>query len=170
MLITRKILLFTGVSLALSVCLAFPSLSHEKKHHKADKGMTDHMKEMYALKNEVPEEYRIMDRTPVTPAEESLQQGQVLYKKSCAFCHGKTGDGKGSAAAAMPTPPANFLDKKHSAIYGPGEKYWIIGNGSGKTGMPGFPKIAPLDRWHLVNYILHLQREGSTKEKESGHH
>jgi hypothetical protein len=36
------------------------------------------------------------------------------------------------AAYVLKTPPANFLDHKHSAIYGPGEKYWIIGNGTGK--------------------------------------
>lgn len=59
----------------------------------------------------------------------------------------------------MKTPPANFLEKKHSAIYGPGEKYWIIGNGTGKTGMPAFSQLTPVQRWHLVNYIIHLQEE-----------
>lgn len=144
--------------------------AHGKEKHQADKGMSDHMKEMYALKDKIPGEYRIMERTPIVPDEESLQQGQKLYEQSCVVCHGKAGDGKGPAAAAMSTPPANFLDKKHSAIYGPGEKYWIIGNGSGKTGMPEFPKIDSIDRWHLVNYILHLQQEGATETKEHGHH
>lgn len=144
--------------------------AHGKEKLPADKVMSGHMKEMYALKDTIPEEYRIMVRTPILPDEESLQRGQKLYEQSCVVCHGTAGDGKGPAAAAMSTPPANFLDKKHSAIYGPGEKYWIIGNGSGKTGMPEFPKIDSIDRWHLVNYILHLQQEGATETKEHGHH
>ena len=156
--------------LILIFFFASTGLAHEKKHHQADKGMSAHMKEMYALKDKIPEEYRIMERTPIVPDEESLQQGQKLYEQSCTVCHGKAGDGKGPAAAAMSTPPANFLDKKHSAIYGPGEKYWIIGTGSGKTGMPGFPKIDSIDRWHLVNYILHLQQEGAAETKEHGQH
>lgn len=144
--------------------------AHGKEKHQAKKEMSDHMKEMYALKGEIPEEYRIMERTPVIPKKKSLQQGKALFEKSCVVCHGEAGDGKGPAAETMSTPPANFLDKKHSAIYGPGEKYWIIGNGSGKTGMPEFPQIDLINRWHLVNYILHLQREGAAETKEHGHH
>jgi cytochrome c553 len=144
--------------------------AHGKEKHPADKGMSDHMKEMYALRDKIPEEYRIMERTPIVPDEESLQQGQKLFEQSCVVCHGKAGDGKGPVAAAMSTPPANFLDKKHSAIYGPGEKYLIIGNGSGKTGMPEFRQIDSIDRWHLVNYILHLQQEGAAETKVHGQH
>lgn len=157
---------------ALLLCIVIGQVvfAHETEKHQADQGMSSHMKEMYALKDAIPEEYRIMERTPIIPDEKSLQQGQNLFEQSCAVCHGKSGDGKGPAAAAMSTPPANFLDKKHSAIYGAGEKYWIIGNGSGKTGMPGFPQINPVDRWHLVNYILHLQQDSTTKPMEHGHH
>lgn len=144
--------------------------AHGKEKHQTDTRMSEHMKEMYALKDKIPEEYRIMERTPIIPSEISLEQGQTIYEQNCLVCHGEVGDGKGPAAAAMPTPPANFLDKKHSAIYGPGEKYWIIGNGSGKTGMPGFPQIEPIDRWHLVNYILHLQQNSTAETMEHGHH
>jgi len=60
----------------------------------------------------------------------------------------------------MEPAPANFLDLDHSGIYGPGEKYWIIGTGSGKTGMPGFgQELSPQDRWDLVNHIYRLQQE-----------
>ncbi|MDT8440935.1 MAG: c-type cytochrome [Desulfuromonadales bacterium] len=158
------------VVLFLSAVSIQAASANGKDHHHADKGMSQHMKEMYALKDKIPEEYRIMERTPVIPSEKSLQQGKDLFEQSCVVCHGEAGDGKGPAAGAMPTPPANFLDKKHSAIYGPGEKYWIIGNGSGKTGMPEFPKIDAINRWHLVNYILHLQQEGAAQTKRHGHH
>jgi mono/diheme cytochrome c family protein len=117
-----------------------------------------HMDAMYQIKAQIPGEYRLMDRTPVTPTKESLAKGKELFLKYCAACHGQGGRGDGQAAVGMSTPPANFLDLDHSAIYGPGEKFWLIGNGSPATGMPGFAaQIEPLDRWHLVNHIFFLQ-------------
>lgn len=126
-----------------------------------EKEMSEHMDAMMAVKEEIPEEYRMMNRTPIIPDDESLQQGEKLFRQNCSVCHGEKGDGKGPAAGAMKTPPANFLEKKHSAMYGPGEKYWIIGNGTKKTGMPAFEQLVPAQRWHLVNHILQLQQEGS---------
>ncbi|NIQ96369.1 MAG: cytochrome c [Desulfuromonadales bacterium] len=98
-----------------------------------------------------------MERTPIVPDEESLARGRTLYMQQCASCHGKKGRGDGPAARALKTPPANFLDLEHSNIYGPGAKYWIIGHGTGETGMPAFAQIALKDRWHLVNFLLDLQ-------------
>jgi len=146
------------------------AIAHGTEKHQGETGKTDHMKEMYALKESIPEDYQIMERTPIVPDEQSVQQGQKLFIQNCAVCHGEFGDGKGPAAASMSTPPANLLDKKHSAIYGPGEKYWIIGNGPGKTGMPGFSKIGSLDRWNLVNYILHLQKQITAGNKGHENH
>ena len=124
-----------------------------------------HMEAMHRLKEKIPEEYRVMDRTPVAPTQQSLARGKELYLKHCAACHGKGGKGDGPAAAGMNPPPANFLDLDHSATYGPGEKYWLIGNGSPETGMPGFAaQLGTLDRWHLVNHILSLQKPAGKKE------
>ncbi|MBT8358642.1 MAG: c-type cytochrome [Deltaproteobacteria bacterium] len=134
-----------------------PLQANGKDHHQPDAETSKHMQSMTAIKKEIPEEYRIMERTPILPSEKSLRQGHELFVQNCSVCHGEKGNGKGPAAAALKTPPANFLDKKHSAIYGPGEKYWIIGNGTGKTGMPAFSQFSPLNRWDLVNFILQLQ-------------
>jgi len=132
-------------------------------HHHHDEVAPDHMQSMMAVKKDIPEEYLIMERTPILPSEESLQKGQKLFLQNCSACHGDAGDGKGPAAASLQTPPANFLDKKHSAIYGPGEKFWIIGHGTEQTGMPAFQQLTPLDRWHLVNHIFHLQESESSE-------
>jgi mono/diheme cytochrome c family protein len=113
-----------------------------------------------AFKKAVPEEYRIMERTPVIDDRESLLRGRSLYMSDCAVCHGPLGRGDGPGAAGMKMPPPDFLDFEHSAQYGPGEKYWIIARGSKKNAqgsMTGFPKMPPKDVWHLVNYILALQ-------------
>lgn len=159
------ILLFS----AMFIFLPLNVFANGKQHHQHDSGMTKHMQEMIALKEEIPEEYRIMERTPVIPDEESVTHGKQIYMKSCSVCHGETGNGKGPAATSLKSPPANFLDLQHSAVYGPGEKFWIIGNGSGKTGMPAFSNLSALDRWHLVNYILHLQQADKTQHQEHGH-
>jgi len=138
--------------------------AHGDEQHGAVKADA-HMAAMYRLKEKMPEEFRLMDRTPVTPTQQSLARGKELYLQHCAACHGKEGKGDGPAAAGMNPPPANFLDLDHSAIYGPGEKYWLIGNGSPETGMPGFAaQLTPLDRWHLVNHILGLQKPTGKKK------
>jgi len=133
--------------------------SHGTEHHHDSKEMPSHMQQMLELKQQVPEEYRVMNRTPVIPDARSLKHGAELYERYCLLCHDSEGRGDGPAAAGLASAPANFLDLKHSAIYGPGEKYWIIGNGSGKTGMPGFGKeLTPAERWDLVNHIYRLQQ------------
>lgn len=140
------------------------ALAHGKEEHPEKPNMDRHMQAMMAVKEKVPEEYRIMERTPVTPDEQSLARGKELFGQNCIVCHGENGDGKGPAAAALPTPPANFLDTHHSSMYNPGEKYWIISNGSGTTGMPAFPDLSPANRWHLINYILSLQLDENLEE------
>lgn len=159
---------FTWISnftftLLLLIVSASPALATGSGHHHHDEEAPDHMQSMMAVKESIPEEYLIMERTPILPSEESLQKGQKLFLQNCSACHGEGGDGKGPAAASLQTPPANFLDKKHSAIYGPGEKFWIIGHGTEQTGMPAFSHLTPIDRWNLVNHILQLQ-QGTERE------
>lgn len=128
-------------------------------HHDA------HMQAMLREKERIPAEFRIMDRTPVTPTATSLARGKMLYEKHCSVCHGKEGRGDGPAAAGLETRPASFLDLEHSSIYSPGEKYWIIGNGTKETGMPGFGHLLAADeRWGLVNHILSLQQKATGKK------
>lgn len=138
--------------------LAVAAWGHGDEHHAEAMSMQQHMRQMYQLKQQIPAEYQVMNRTPVRPDEQSLAVGSQLYEQHCAACHGATGEGDGPAAAALATPPANFHDLEHSAIYGPGEKFWIVTNGSGKTGMPGFEnELSVKERWDLVNYIHQLQ-------------
>lgn len=163
-------LFITFVNIFLLTTTSIPVLASGKGHHHPDEIMSEHMQSMLAVKEAVPEEYRIMERTPVFPDEDSLHQGRKLFLQNCSVCHGKNGDGKGPSAAALETAPANFLDKKHSAIYGPGEKFWIIGHGTKETGMPVFEQISLIERWHLVNHILQLQQTSPEAHKEHGHH
>ena len=146
------------------------SLANGKNDHTHDHGMNAHMQAMYALKDKVPVDYQVMERTPIVPDRESLQNGAAIFQQQCAVCHGEQGRGDGPAAKGLNPKPANFLDREHSAIYGPGEKFWIIGHGSGETGMPAFPNLSLMDRWDLVNHIYRLQGAEAAEDKHEHHH
>lgn len=157
-------LLITGILLVFLITTSISVMASGDGHHHHEEEMSDHMKLMLEVKDGVPEDYQIMERVPILPTEESLQKGKALFDQNCSVCHGEKGDGKGLAASSLNPPPANFLDQEHSGIYGPGEKYWIIGNGTQKTGMPAFSQFSPSQRWHLVNHILQLQEEKQSKD------
>lgn len=169
-LLTIRLALIAFLTVFTAAGLA---LAHGNEMHPEKAKMDQHMQAMMAVKKKVPEEYRIMERTPIIADKQSLTRGKELFSQNCSACHGENGDGKGPAAAALPTPPASFFDTHHSNMYNPGEKYWIIANGSEATGMPAFPDLSPTDRWHLINYILSLQENVKLEElfePEKKHH
>jgi mono/diheme cytochrome c family protein len=153
---TSRLILFALLTVMIT---AGSALAHGKEKQPEKTKMDLHMQAMMAVKENVPEDYQVMERTPVVPDEQSLARGKELFLQNCSVCHGENGDGKGPAAAGLPTLPANFLDTHHSGMYNPGEKFWIIGNGTKSTNMPAFPNISPADRWHLINHILSLQQK-----------
>jgi mono/diheme cytochrome c family protein len=143
-------------------CLSFQigaagRLSAHEKPHKKESGK--HMQAMRAVQSKIPQEYRDIDRPPLTATPGSLERGKKLFAEHCALCHGDEGRGDGPAAEGMEPRPANFHDIGHSDMYGPGEKFWIITHGASETGMPEFGGIlSDEERWHLVQHILSLQR------------
>lgn len=137
---------------ALSLLLYLPAWvsAHGEDH--------EHLRQMMTFKEQIPEDYRIMDRTTLSPTPKSLASGRKLYATFCAACHGVDGRGDGPSAVGLKSLPASFLDLHHSAMYGPGEKYWIISHGIPALGMPGFAQqLEPRQRWDLVNFILDFQ-------------
>jgi mono/diheme cytochrome c family protein len=43
---------------------------------------------------------------------DSYEKGKSLYEQKCQICHGLKGNGKGPAAAAFSSPPADFTAPK----------------------------------------------------------
>lgn len=41
---------------------------------------------------------------------ESTEQGQAVYQRHCASCHGVDGKGKGPAASTLPAKPTDFTN------------------------------------------------------------
>jgi mono/diheme cytochrome c family protein len=90
-------------------------------------------------------------KNPVAPTQESIAAGQKIYSKTCAMCHGKSGDADGRAVVELNIHPAKLSDSK-LATESDGALFWKIT--TGKKPMPAYGKrLAETDRWHLVNYI-----------------
>jgi mono/diheme cytochrome c family protein len=99
---------------------------------------------------------------PVTadaPTPESLQRGNQVFMQNCAPCHGATGDGKGTAAAALIPEPANFTLKQPDFDY----ILQVFRDGIPGTGMPAWQnQISEPDRKAVANFVRSLFKDGAS--------
>ena len=90
-------------------------------------------------------------QNPVAPSAASLAQGQTLFANNCALCHGETSGRPGLVGSKLKPPPPGLnhdLLKERSDS----QLFKVISNGFGR--MPPFrAKLAPQERWHLVNFL-----------------
>src|SRR5262245_25280752 len=100
----------------------------------------------------------IVDATGVVeeiypPAAPSAARGRALFTENCVGCHGEHADGRGSAAAQLVPPPANFTDGAFMRRETPFSFFNVISAGKG-TSMPTWADAFSLqDRWDLVSYL-----------------
>lgn len=98
--------------------------------------------------------------TPRRPPD--LARAAVLYRQSCASCHGAAGRGDGPAAAGMEPPPIDFHDLQRArqrSLYG---LYNTITLGVAGTGMAGFSHLPDEDRWALAFHVGSLFADEAT--------
>jgi mono/diheme cytochrome c family protein len=93
------------------------------------------------------------------PAAE-LEQGAHLYVRYCASCHGDEGDGRGPAAAGLPTAPSDFREARFRHAVESSDQLpkhqdliEVISRGVPEAGMPGWRGMRPEDLSALANYI-----------------
>ena len=60
--------------------------------------------------------------------------GETVFRKSCAFCHGENGDGQGVEAPNLSVPPEDITAVRTDRAY----LLEIISTGVAGTGMPHF--------------------------------
>jgi mono/diheme cytochrome c family protein len=95
-------------------------------------------------------------KNPIAPTPESIAAGQKIYSKTCAMCHGKTGDADGPAVIELNIHPAKLSDPQ-LATESDGSLFWKIT--TGKKPMPAYGKrLSETDRWNLVNYVRTLPK------------
>ena len=103
---------------------------------------------------------------PTDPSDfHSIARGQELYRVYCIVCHGERGlgDGPVSNLGPKPGPFADVWSITTASFKSDGYIYNVIRiGGGGRFGyrMPSYKRVPDMDRWHLVNYVRHLQRGG----------
>lgn len=98
---------------------------------------------------------------PVPTSEASVARGHELFGIYCAVCHGMNGMSnpaevpvaKRMAESGMPPAPLLAVPAYTDGFLFTKIRY-------GKPGMPGYPQIAPEDRWHIVNYLRTMKIGG----------
>lgn len=95
-------------------------------------------------------------KNPIAPTTGSVAAGQKIYSKTCALCHGKSGDADGPAVIELNIHPARLSDPQVDTE-SDGTLFWKIT--TGKKPMPAYGKrLSETDRWNLVNYIRTLSK------------
>ena len=92
-----------------------------------------------------------MQTLRVASSPESIEQGRMIFLRSCVMCHGESGRGDGPLAATLPIRPANLYDH---VPYHPDQFFFsVITNGLSGV-MPAFSNsISETDRWNTLNYL-----------------
>jgi len=102
-------------------------------------------------------------KNPIASTQESIGAGQKIYSKTCAMCHGKSGDADGPAVIELNIHPAKLSDSK-LATESDGSLFWKIT--TGKKPMPAYGRrLSETDRWNLVNYIRTLPKREAAISK-----
>lgn len=99
---------------------------------------------------------------PLAPAHApDLARGAALYQQNCASCHGASGDGRGPAAAGLPTAPIAFNNAQRARQRSLFALYQVITQGLDGTPMPSFSQLSTDDRWALAFYAGHFAFDDS---------
>lgn len=91
-------------------------------------------------------------------SEATMVEGQKVYSIHCGVCHGQKGNGDSLTAAKMPLKPPSLINEKIRG-WTDGQIYNVIEMGQGLMGPYASHIVNENDRWMVVNYIRHLQKE-----------
>lgn len=93
-------------------------------------------------------------------SKDVLLTGQRYFQVNCTICHGSRGEGgvesKSLVAEQMALKPPTLLSEKVIG-WSDVHLYYVISRGQGLMG-PYANHIPQKDRWQVVNYIRHLQK------------
>jgi len=101
------------------------------------------------------------DGFPIDVTYDAFDDGQALFNRFCAICHGRTGDGNG----VLKNPRYGYgtiasLQQQRIMDLPDGEIFNTITWGKNTMGSYG-AKLRPAERWKVVLYVRGLQRAAS---------
>jgi hypothetical protein len=106
--------------------------------------------------------------SPVPATLGSLKNGEKLFGRYCATCHGPLGMGDGPVAAASPFAPSNTGPfplilpingpSSMARVFSDGHIYATISLGRGR--MPNYNRIPAMERWDVINYLREINGQG----------
>ena len=85
---------------------------------------------------------------PYDGQQQAARAGQKLYLRECSGCHGSEAQG----ARRGPVLISTALSQAQ-----PGSIFWLLRNGSLRTGMPSFSHLPEAQRWQIITYLKTLQ-------------
>ena len=101
-------------------------------------------------------------KNPVADTPDAVKEGAEHFQHHCQICHGLDGQNTGVPFATKMSPPVADLSSKDVQEYKDGQLKWIIENGIGPSGMPGWKGIVEDDEmWKIVLFMRHLPAKGS---------
>ncbi|HEU4416697.1 MAG TPA: cytochrome c [Candidatus Angelobacter sp.] len=101
-------------------------------------------------------------KNPIAYSADAAKEGGEHFQHHCQICHGLDGQNTGVPFATKMDPPVADLSTKDVQDYTDGQLKWIIENGIGPSGMPGWKGILEDEEmWNIVHYIRHLPAKGS---------
>lgn len=109
---------------------------------------------MYISKDEA-EVAGVELKNPLEYNDLNLAEGQVLYSRFCAPCHGDQGDGQGLVGQKFKGVPSYSAGRV--AELPAGHIYHVITNGRGRM-MPHGSQVNPIERWKITMYVQQLQK------------
>ncbi len=89
--------------------------------------------------------------------EKDLERGKVMYDRTCAVCHGTSGDGQGQivASGAYSGVP-NYTDRVISV----GSVHYVLTHGRNAMGSYA-GQLSPGDRWRVSMYVMNAFKGGA---------
>jgi len=88
--------------------------------------------------------------SPLTPTPQILEEGEDLYKKFCAHCHGEGGEGDGPVSEKL----MGVANLKSAAIMTvtEGHIFHVITHGKGRM-LQHASQLDPTERWKIAHYV-----------------
>jgi len=101
-------------------------------------------------------------KNPIPDTPDAVHEGGEHFGHHCQICHGLDGQNTGVPFAEKMSPPVADLSSKDVQEYTDGQLKWIIENGIGPSGMPGWKGILDDEEmWNMVHFLRHLPAKGS---------